>query len=218
MSTVGMAMLAILPVLSGQVEYLTVQPVPAHSGEAATARVYLQEPLVAFKVLDMQYDRASASEVTIGVLMWRDLREPVGLVYPPLPGDATLDGRVDLEDLIIVARHWGPPPSRWEWGDFNADKSVDALDLLLLARNWGLWYLALDLYVGLPDDLPHGQATVTAQVYELVAEEAILYRSLTRTFDVAPEPSGLVLLIFGVAALGRRAPGRGPPRQDILLG
>ncbi len=53
-----------------------------------------------------------------------------------LPGDANLDGTVDVLDLSILATGYGGT-NTWKGGDFNADQDVDVLDLSILATNYG---------------------------------------------------------------------------------
>lgn len=53
-----------------------------------------------------------------------------------LPGDANLDGAVDLLDLSILAQSF-EGDGTWVNGDFNGDGTVDLLDLSLLASNFG---------------------------------------------------------------------------------
>ena len=57
-------------------------------------------------------------------------------VTPALPGDATLDGRVDAADLSLLAAAWQSGGKNWSTGDLTGDSSVDAADLSLLAANW----------------------------------------------------------------------------------
>ncbi|HVT89672.1 MAG TPA: trypsin-like serine protease [Tepidisphaeraceae bacterium] len=61
-------------------------------------------------------------------------------------GDANLDGKVDLSDMILFAPHWLTSGNVWTGGDFNYDGTVNAKDLTLLARNWqtGVSSAALD--------------------------------------------------------------------------
>lgn len=51
-------------------------------------------------------------------------------------GDANLDQRVDIRDLLALASHWQTAIDSWTAGDFNYDSTVDAADLTLLAMNW----------------------------------------------------------------------------------
>lgn len=53
-----------------------------------------------------------------------------------LGGDATLDGHVDVADLLTLARSCGNS-GNWSSGDFNDDGNVGVADLLVLARNYG---------------------------------------------------------------------------------
>jgi hypothetical protein len=57
------------------------------------------------------------------------------LFQPPLPGDANLDGRVDIADLGILAANW-QQTADWFGGDFTSDGVVDIADLGILAANW----------------------------------------------------------------------------------
>lgn len=53
-------------------------------------------------------------------------------------GDASLDGRVDVIDLGILATNYGKTSGvTWQTGDFTGDGRVDVVDLGLLATNYG---------------------------------------------------------------------------------
>ncbi len=54
----------------------------------------------------------------------------------PLPGDANLDGVVDLLDLGIVGDNWKQTGVEWGDGDFNDDDVVDLLDLGIVGDHW----------------------------------------------------------------------------------
>jgi hypothetical protein len=59
------------------------------------------------------------------------------LLTPALPGDANLDGRVDINDLTIVLAHYGQNGMSWATGDFNGDGKVDINDLTIVLANYG---------------------------------------------------------------------------------
>jgi len=59
------------------------------------------------------------------------------LVEPALVGDANLDGKVDFDDLLILAQNVGTTNADWMHGDFNYDSKIDFNDLLSLAQNVG---------------------------------------------------------------------------------
>ena len=54
----------------------------------------------------------------------------------PVP-DVTGDGRVDILDLVLVSRHFGPASAAPAGVDINGDGEVDILDLILLAHRLG---------------------------------------------------------------------------------
>ncbi len=58
----------------------------------------------------------------------------------PIPGDADRNGRVEFDDLLIVAQNYGQTGKTFSEGNFNDDEAgnVGFDDLLLLAQNYGL--------------------------------------------------------------------------------
>ena len=60
------------------------------------------------------------------------------LVRYTKPGDATLDGTVDFNDLVKLAQNYNAPvgSGAWSRGDFNYDGVVDFNDLVQLAQNY----------------------------------------------------------------------------------
>ncbi len=59
------------------------------------------------------------------------------LLTPALPGDANLDGRVDVNDLTIVLSHFGQTGASWGTGDFVGDGTVDVNDLTIILSHFG---------------------------------------------------------------------------------
>jgi glucose/arabinose dehydrogenase len=106
---------------------------------------------------------------------------------PALPGDANLDGRVDIGDLGILAANWQQSDRLWEHGDFSGDYAVTIADLGILAANW---QAGVENGVGMSFD------------------EAL---SMFDMFDgvVVPEPSSSLMLVLGVTGMLGRRRGRG---------
>jgi hypothetical protein len=59
------------------------------------------------------------------------------LLTPALPGDANLDGKVDVNDLTIVLSHFGQTGTSWSTGDFVGDGTVDVNDLTIVLAHFG---------------------------------------------------------------------------------
>jgi len=59
------------------------------------------------------------------------------VIKPAIAGDANLDGKVNFQDLLLLAQHFGAPAANWDQGDFNYDGVVNFNDLLALAQNFG---------------------------------------------------------------------------------
>jgi hypothetical protein len=60
-------------------------------------------------------------------------------VRAALPGDANLDGAVNVSDLSLLAANYGVTiGATWAMGDFNKDGAVSVSDLSLLAANYGV--------------------------------------------------------------------------------
>jgi hypothetical protein len=105
-----------------------------------------------------------------------------------LGGDATLDGKVDFNDLVKLAQNYNAKVSDtsdswWTKGDFTYDGSVDFNDLVKLAQNYNS---------ALPTE-PIPGAT------------AVFEADLAKAFASVPEPGTLSILGIGaVALMGRR--------------
>ena len=59
------------------------------------------------------------------------------LLTPALPGDANLDGMVDINDLTIVLANYNKTGMIWATGDFVGDGKVDINDLTIVLANYG---------------------------------------------------------------------------------
>jgi hypothetical protein len=59
------------------------------------------------------------------------------LLDATVPGDANIDGMVDVTDLSVVGANWGQSDKTWLQGDFNNDGEVNVSDLSVLGANWG---------------------------------------------------------------------------------
>ena len=108
--------------------------------------------------------------------------------YAPLPGDANLDGRVDVLDLAILAANYRKHVTGgWTQADFNNDGVVDVEDLALLAANYR-----------------HSLASDVVPAYDGLDAEAIELLSLAGV-TVVPEPGTLVMLAAAlIGAVGVR--------------
>ena len=120
------------------------------------------------------------------------------LVQYTVMGDATLNGQVNFEDLLALARHYNATGATWGDGDFNYDGVVDFADLLTLARNYNT-------------ALPTGP--VPGAPAEFSADLAAAFAA------AVPEPAGLGMGLSGaaMAASLRRRTRRQIPRR-VLAG
>ena len=57
-------------------------------------------------------------------------------VLSTLPGDANLDGKVDINDLTIVLSNYNHSGQTWGTGDFTGDGQVDINDLTIVLSNY----------------------------------------------------------------------------------
>jgi autotransporter-associated beta strand protein len=77
---------------------------------------------------------AAADGLTLG---WSDNGSGAVTIMATVPGDANLDGRVDINDLTIVLTHYGATGAVWSQGDFTYDGRVDVNDLTIVLANYG---------------------------------------------------------------------------------
>ena len=53
-----------------------------------------------------------------------------------IPGDANLDGKVDINDLTIVLAHYNQTGQTWTQGEFTGDGTVDVNDLTIVLAHY----------------------------------------------------------------------------------
>ena len=58
------------------------------------------------------------------------------LLQTAIPGDANLDGKVDINDLTIVLSNYNGTGMTWAHGDFVGDGTVDINDLTIVLTNY----------------------------------------------------------------------------------
>lgn len=76
-----------------------------------------------------------------------------------IPGDANLDGCVDVGDLGILGAHYGMTGTTWATGDFNGDRIVDIGDLAIL----GYYYSRTSDPPGGGSNRPEAPTDLTAE-------------------------------------------------------
>ena len=75
---------------------------------------------------DLVYDATSAAV------------DSTGAVWTAAGGDATLDGKVNVFDLAVLANNYNVPGDKdWTVADFDQDNVVGIFDLVALANNYG---------------------------------------------------------------------------------
>ena len=77
---------------------------------------------------------AATDGLTLG---WSDNGNGTVIIMATLPGDAFLDGAVDVNDLTVVLTHFGVTGAVWSQGDFTYDGRVDINDLTIVLANFG---------------------------------------------------------------------------------
>lgn len=102
---------------------------------------------------------------------------------PRTPGDANIDGKVDIADLYILATHWQATGDfSWLDADFTDDNLINAADLAILAAHW-----------------QQGAASPVS----------LSFNAAMLSAGVTPEPATIALLVpLAGAMLRRRRAGR----------
>jgi predicted secreted protein len=63
-----------------------------------------------------------------------------GVVYVGIPGDVDGNGKVEIKDILLLAKAYGTNPQSLNWNpnlDVNGDDKVDIKDILIAAKNYG---------------------------------------------------------------------------------
>ncbi|NLF33272.1 MAG: lamin tail domain-containing protein, partial [Planctomycetes bacterium] len=118
----------------------------------------------------------------------------VGREAGPLPGDADLDGDVDLDDFVILKQNFGTlAGATWEMADFTGEGAVDLDDFVILKQNFGT------------------VATAVSAV-DVLAELRVADAG-----EPASVPPARPVERAAVRRLRRRAPGRGAPQPPATM-
>jgi Ca2+-binding EF-hand superfamily protein len=125
-----------------------------------------------------------------------------------IPGDVTLDGTVDNNDVVAILNNFGnftnPLISKWTGGDLTGDGVVDNSDLAIVLNNFGDFAdesqaeEAADKATNLADALAAFNA-------DGLAADGVVFNAGSDSFAAVPEPGTLTLLTMtGGALLARR--------------
>jgi len=118
------------------------------------------------------------------------------LVRPVLAADANMDGKVDFNDLLLLAQNNGSINTDWVHADFTYDSKVDFNDLLMLAQDLNATNGSTLLSGELPASFEAQWALALAEIKAAGGTQSV------------PEPlgGGLAILAVGGILLHRRRP------------
>jgi hypothetical protein len=109
-----------------------------------------------------------------------------------IPGDATLDGSTNFNDLLVIAQHFGQSVAKgfavsWTTGDVNYDGNVNFNDLLIVAQHFGDTLAKAEAGLTLPASKPAAATTAVTAQSKTVAGVAVIQPASTQA--IAPAPS-----------------------------
>ncbi len=87
-------------------------------------------------VAEIQYN-TSWTALTVTSQIDPDDAGMFNLILTAAPGDADVDGFINFNDLLSLAKNYGRTNSSWFSGDFDADGITGFSDLLVLAQHYG---------------------------------------------------------------------------------
>ncbi|HYE18877.1 MAG TPA: dockerin type I domain-containing protein [Tepidisphaeraceae bacterium] len=162
--------------------------------------IWIGEPLApGFPIPDLQ-------DLTPSPFDWAVYDDPNSLLSFKLrtPGDADRDGKVSLNDLVILANRYGSEAEAgdpYKTGDFDGNGVISLNDLVILANHYGMSDVNEQMLI----DLPHYAFDIFGGAFDLPAGIAPV-----------PEPGGAIVAIALLAApvLSRRR--RRPARPTAL--
>jgi hypothetical protein len=112
---------------------------PAFSVGTATASVASADPGSFLGVWDVKVTARFTGNVKIGI-NYAALGGIPFEMWQTDPGDVNLDGKVNLADLVIIAKALGSTPGSPRWNpncDLNGDGKVNLQDLFMALNNFG---------------------------------------------------------------------------------
>jgi hypothetical protein len=128
--------------------------------EVSTSPDYAPTPLASYAVLTFASRTGVFAQYTgldlPGPLFYAPVYSATDLrLIPTVPGDADINGLVNFDDLLVLAKNYnavlptsGPGDNWWTRGDFTLDRIVNFDDLLVLAKNYN------GVATATPADLP----------------------------------------------------------------
>jgi len=113
-------------------------------------------------------------------------------IMPAIYGDANLDGVVNFSDLSKVLTNYNQTGMSWSQGDFNYDGIVNFEDLNKILTNYNL---TGPLSINNLPVFAYDSLEADSQAMQLLAKDGITLS------QPVPEPSSVVLFLFGAAAV-----------------
>ena len=104
-------------------------------------------------------------------------RRLLTLTATPLVGDATGDGIVNGQDIVVVASHWLNKGLQPLAGDLNFDGIVNGQDIAVIASHFGQRVGTLNVGTLTPPPAVEGQPVINATVYQFTDSNPLNFAS-----------------------------------------